>query len=163
MRLKHNLPLLSFMAVLGVYSVYFTDRYVIAANSTVSNCLHAKYFLVDKWDTDVGVGDLAAFKMMTENPLYPIGRKWIKQVVATEGMTVSVGTEQVKISDGRTIKSSMDHTMSYLKLQPSDIKPFVTLGQGQLFMMGDTRTSYDSRYWGPVEQQHILGKAYALF
>lgn len=163
MQLKHSLPMLSFMAALGAYSVYFTDRYVIAANSTVSNCLHATYFLVDKWDHDVGVGDLAAFQMMTKNPLYPTGRKWIKQVVATEGMTVSVNKEQVSVSDGRTIKSSMDHTMSYLKLQPSDIKPVVTLRQGEFFMMGDTRTSYDSRYWGPVEQQHILGKAYALF
>jgi conjugal transfer pilin signal peptidase TrbI len=163
MRLKRSLPILSFIAVLGMYSVYFMDRYVIAANSTVSNCLHATYFLVDKWDQDVGVGDLAAFKMMVENPLYPTGRKWIKQVVATEGMTVRVDRERVRFSDGRTIESNMDHTMGYLKLEPSDIKPVVTLGRGQLFMMGDTRTSYDSRYWGAIEQQHILGKAYALF
>lgn len=151
------------MAALGAYSLYFTERYVIAANSTVSNCLHATYFLVDKWDQDVGVGDLAAFKMMTKNPLYPTSRKWIKQVVATEGMTVTVDRERVQFSDGRIIESNMDHTMGYLKLEPSDIKPVVTLRQGQFFMMGDTRTSYDSRYWGPVEQQNILGKAYALF
>lgn len=160
---KLSVQMFVLLAVVGLYMAYFHSRYVIAANSAVSNCLQASYFLVDTWDKDVSVNDLAAFVMNIENPVYPVGRKWIKQVVAVDGMTVNVSESSVKFSDGREIKNSMTHTMSFLHLEVSDIKPVVTLTEGQLFMMGDTQTSYDSRYWGPVTQQDILGKAYALF
>ncbi|WP_449357414.1 S26 family signal peptidase [Alishewanella longhuensis] len=32
----------------------------------------------------------------------------------------------------------------------------------EFFMMGETITSYDSRYWGTVKQEDIIGKAYAI-
>lgn len=150
-------------ALIGAYLTYAHSRYVIAANSTASNCLQSKYFIVDTWDQDVSAGELAAFQMNIENPLYPVGKKWIKQVVATEGMTVNVTPNETTISNGRIIKNSMEHTMAYLKVAPKDIKAVTTLKAGELFMMGDTRTTYDSRYWGPIKQADVIGKAYALF
>ena len=160
---KSSMQMLLIMVGVGLYLTYAHSRYVIAANSTASNCLQSKYFLVDTWDKDVSAGELAAFTMNIENPLYPVGRKWIKQVVATEGMTVNVTTEKTSISDGRVVYNNMDHTMGYLKLSPEDIKPTTVLGPGELFRMGDTRTTYDSRYWGPIQQSDVLGTAYALF
>ncbi|HFK8926414.1 MULTISPECIES: signal peptidase I [Gammaproteobacteria] len=155
--------MIGLLTVVGLYLSYAHTRYVIAANSTASNCLQATYFLVDTWDKEVKAGQLAAFTMNVENKLYPVGRKWIKQVAATEGMTVNVTTEQTTISDGRVIKNNMEHTMAYLNISPDEIKQTTTLAAGQLFMMGDTKTTYDSRYWGPIQQADVIGVAYALF
>lgn len=160
---KSSIQMIGLLAVVGVYLSYAHSRYVIASNSSSSNCLKATYFIVDTWDKDVKAGDLAAFTMNVENRLYPVGRKWIKQVVATEGMTVNVTTDVTTISNGRVIHNNMDHTMAYLKISADDIKHKTELDDGELFMMGDTRTTYDSRYWGPIKQEDVLGKAYALF
>lgn len=155
--------MIGLLILVGLYLFYAHTRYVIASNSTSSNCLQATYFLVDTWDKNVKAGDLAAFTMNIENGLYPAGLKWIKQVVATEGMTVNVNTDVTTISDGRVIKNSMDHTMAYLKISPADIKHTTELADGELFMMGDTQTTFDSRYWGPIQQTDVIGRAYALF
>lgn len=160
---KSSLQMIGVLTVVGLYLCYAHTRYVIAANSTASNCLQATYFLVDTWDKSVKAGELAAFTMNIENSLYPVGRKWIKQVVATEGMTVHVTTEETTVSDGRVFKNNMDHTMAYLKISPTEIKKTTALGAGQLFMMGDTKTTYDSRYWGPIQQSNVIGQAYAIF
>jgi signal peptidase I len=38
--------------------------------------------------------------------------------------------------------------------------PPTTIPEGQYFMMGDNRDdSYDSRYWGPVKRDQIVGRA----
>jgi conjugal transfer pilin signal peptidase TrbI len=34
---------------------------------------------------------------------------------------------------------------------------------GTVWMMGDTRDSFDSRYWGPLPMAQIRGRAYALY
>jgi conjugal transfer pilin signal peptidase TrbI len=37
------------------------------------------------------------------------------------------------------------------------------LAQDDLWIMGATRDSFDSRYWGPLPSHQIIGRAYALF
>lgn len=163
MKLKELWPVCLLMIIIGIYFYYFNSRYIIASNSTASNCLQASVFLVDTWDKEVGVNDLAAFVMNKPNKVYPLGGKWIKQVVATQGMTVHVFEDKVTISDGRTIQNGMTHVLSFLQQTIADIEPVHTLSTGQLFMMGDTKTTYDSRYWGAITTQNVLGKAYAIF
>jgi len=33
----------------------------------------------------------------------------------------------------------------------------------QFWVMGDTRDSFDARYWGLLSMQQVRGRAYALF
>ena len=48
-----------------------------------------------------------------------------------------------------------------LLIKPDDE---ITLGQNEYFMLGDnTMNSYDSRYWGPVSGDSIIGKATRIY
>lgn len=35
--------------------------------------------------------------------------------------------------------------------------------EGRVWLMGRTKLSFDSRYWGSVPMDHILGRAYPLW
>lgn len=39
----------------------------------------------------------------------------------------------------------------------------VVLGEKEFFVMGTTQESFDSRYWGPINRDAIIGKARPLF
>ena len=37
------------------------------------------------------------------------------------------------------------------------------IGKGKYFVAGDSPRSYDSRYWGTIDEKEIIGKAFPLF
>lgn len=46
--------------------------------------------------------------------------------------------------------------------QPGDFDADYTLGDDQVFLLGSTQESFDSRYWGPVTTASIIGTATPL-
>jgi len=38
----------------------------------------------------------------------------------------------------------------------------MVLNKDQVFLMGTTKESFDSRYWGPVRRDSIIGRALPL-
>ena len=47
-----------------------------------------------------------------------------------------------------------------LKRPPEDFHADFTVPEGTYFILGDTRDSYDSRYWGPLPAEALRGRAY---
>ncbi|MBN2227486.1 MAG: signal peptidase I [candidate division Zixibacteria bacterium] len=100
-------------------------------------------------------GDVIIFK-------YPGDRatNYIKRCVAVEGQTVEIRNKVLYI-DGKVFENP-----PYSKFTETDIKsgrdnfgPY-HVPRGSYFMMGDNRdNSYDSRFWGPVSRDLILGEA----
>ena len=83
---------------------------------------------------------------------------FIKRVIGLPGDTISWNTTQVMVN-GVTLKEPYLSAPSNLSNQP----PF-TLPPNQYFVMGDNRPqSSDSRSWGPVPKDYIIGKATVLF
>lgn len=44
-----------------------------------------------------------------------------------------------------------------------DFDKNMTLKAGEFFLMGTTKESFDSRYWGPIHREAIIGYAYPVF
>lgn len=86
----------------------------------------------------------------------PSTEEYIKRVIALPG-------EQVEGRDGRVYVDGRELVEPYLPQGPTT-RDFdaVTLGEGQLWVMGDNRdNSSDSRTFGPIEMSTVVGRAFA--
>lgn len=103
---------------------------------------------------DPNKGDVIVFSY----PKDP-NRHFIKRVIGKEGDTVH-------IDDGKVYVNSLALKESYLEpslIGSSNWGPNV-VGLGQYFVLGDNRkASNDSRSWGTISDQHIVGKYLARY
>lgn len=104
-------------------------------------------------------GDIVIFK-------YPRNPKvnYIKRCVAVEGQTIEI-KDKVLYVDGKRIQDPPlgKHTNPHIRPKGRDPRdnfgPY-KVPKGHLFMMGDNRdNSADSRYWGALPRELVLGKA----
>jgi signal peptidase I len=84
---------------------------------------------------------------------------YIKRVIGVEGQVVSIKANsdhsEAIFIDGRELEEP------YLKKTPhSFVINKWKLGKGEVFVLGDNRNnSSDSRWWGPINEKSIIGKA----
>jgi signal peptidase I len=91
----------------------------------------------------------------------PADTNFIKRVVATPGDTL-------KIVDGHAIVNGESIPDDFIRpcgtAPECDFPKEITIPPDHYFMMGDNRgASDDSRFWGPVPKDWIIGKAFATY
>jgi len=106
--------------------------------------------------------DIVVFKY-PEDP----ERDFIKRIVAVGGDVIE-GRNKVIYVNGEPLDDPYAvHTDSEVKPrghEPRDNFGPITVPPGKYFMMGDNRDqSYDSRYWGFVDFQSLVGKAMIIY
>ncbi len=110
----------------------------------------------------VNQGDIVTF----DNP-YPSADKHdavlIKRVIAIEGQIVDFKDGLVLI-DGEALDESYIHGLPSEPLSTQypgvDLSFPYQVPQDEIWVMGDNRiNSLDSRYFGPIEEEHLLGRA----
>ncbi len=111
---------------------------------------------------EIGRGDVIVFR-------FPKDRKvdYIKRVIGTPGDTVEIQDKKVFVN-GKPIADSHAHiastTILDTKSSPRDNMGPILVPEDRVFVMGDNRdNSYDSRFWGFVDQKDVLGKAFILY
>ena len=123
---------------------------------------HRVYWLVRNPER-VGRGDYVLFR--SRDLIARMGvtktEEMLKLVGCDEGDLLTVTGEKKFFCNGEYLVRAKD-----LSLKAVPLRHFVfngTIPTGYMFVMGQHRDSYDSRYFGLVEKSRIRAKAYPLF
>jgi signal peptidase I len=146
---------------------YETGQYVL-----VNKALYARLDLgalskwVPFWDSDNGAryvfhpphrGDVVVF----EPPIPNRGdRDFIKRIIGEPGDHVVVKDGRVSVNGRQLHEQYIPNVQTFCGGQYCD----VTLGPDEYYVMGDNRAnSSDSRLWGPVRGDRIVGKSWLIY
>ena len=158
-------------AVIALFATTFVvQAFKIPTGSMESNLLIGDHLLVNKFVyglhpsplskllpyKELKRGDVIVFK-------YPNSPEvaYVKRLIGLPGEKVEMVGRTVYI-DGKPLKEDytqyIDSSSIYERYGPFNVP------QGQYFAMGDNRdNSQDSRFWGFIPRDHIIGKALAIY
>lgn len=116
------------------------------------------HLFIDKISFEIkGLKDIERGDIVVFDPPASVKTKddipFIKRVIGLPGETISIKSGVVYIN-GALLNEP------YISEKPfGDFKPYI-IPDNMIFLMGDNRNdSYDSRSWGPLPVQNIIGKA----
>lgn len=150
---------IAFVLVFGFVKPVVADSRYVGSGSMIPTLkvghgtLQKDRVLINKLAYDFGEprrGDIALFENVEGG-----GDDLIKRVIAVEGDTVEIRHGTLYVNGKRRAEP-------YLKRRPKDLRSFgpETVPEDHIFVMGDNRAlSYDSRYFGPVPEDKLIGEA----
>ena len=138
---------------------------VIPSGSMENTLLIGDHLLVSRFGYDAGVPltslhvslwkDPHRQQVIVFHPPLPGANDYIKRVIGVPGDKLEIRRGAVWINGKVLVEPYVTFPMN-----PNETYPYqsVTVPPGQYFVMGDNRgNSYDSRYWGFVPRENIIG------
>ncbi len=142
------------------FRVYIAKPFIVNGASMDPTFESGDYLIVDELSyqfKNPERGSVVIFK-------YPIdpSKSFIKRIIGLPGETVSLKNGKVTIFNAENPEGfSFDEP--YVRLKKSD-NLSRTLGEGEYFVLGDNRAgSADSRIWGPLPKENIIGRPIIRF
>ena len=91
------------------------------------------------------------------------GAKLLKIVAARGGDTVRVEDDGVWVNDKIFLAVPLQGIAGRLKVDLGALKKTITVPPHQLYLVGNTDRSYDSRFWGTIDEKNVVGRAVAIW
>lgn len=152
---------LTIIALLIVVPIryYVFQPFIVKGQSMEPNFENGDYLIVDELSYHLRApqrGEVIVFKY----PLDP-SQRYIKRIIGLPGETVEIKdgkidiygeNSEVKILDELTYLPSFTQTEGNIR---------ITLNKNEYFVLGDNRlgmSSYDSRRWGSLPRENIIGR-----
>jgi signal peptidase I len=142
------------------FRLYIAQPFIVDGASMSPTFETGNYLIVDELSYQFQTperGSVLIFKY----PKDPT-KSFIKRVIGLPGETISISDGQVTIINTQH-PEGLSLNEPYIKLSKQD-SSHNTLGPNEYFVLGDNRlASADSRMWGPVPSQNIVGRPLIRF
>ncbi len=150
----------SIIAILIVIPIriFIAQPFIVSGASMNETFQSGEYIIVDQvsyYFEKPNRGDVIIFRY-PRNP----SKFFIKRIIGLPGDTIEIQNSTVTITNGKHPEGlTLDE--SYIKsMQPAPVLT-ETLGEREYFVMGDNRDhSSDSRSWGVLQEDRIVGRAF---
>jgi len=138
---------------------FLFQPFFVRGQSMEPNFTNGDYLIIDEISYRLSPpqrGEVIVFKY-PNNP----SQRYIKRIIGLPGETVEVKNGKVVIyhqGEEQGLLDESDYLLPNIQT-PGDIR--VSLDEGEFFVLGDNRLlSSDSRRWGPLRREHIIGKVF---
>jgi conjugal transfer pilin signal peptidase TrbI len=154
------------MLTLAVLVLSFSSRYQISFTQSATACLPITAAMIDTKNRTPKRGHLMSFLIRKAEPYFAQGTNFVKIAAGISGDKVTIDIDGVTVTSPEGVvtryETSASRMLAYTKLSEKDIKREFIVPEGQYFALGTLPASFDSRYWGLVEQSDVIGVGYAL-
>ncbi len=138
----------------------FTRHYKIGLN--LDKSIDCRFYLIEK-GVMPAKGECVAFRCKDLGPYFPEGFTFIKWLVGTEGDRIETGPDGKDFYiNGRFVARARDTDSRGRPVSPMAVLER-RVCRGCFFVLGDHPRSYDSRYWGYVHKDQVIGKAVCIY
>lgn len=151
------------LAIFIVVYIFLFQPHQVKGNSMLPSFENGEYLLTNKINYRINEpkrGEVIVFKAPRDE-----NYDYIKRIIALPGETVSIKNSQLYIN-----KELFDESVYLPKSFKSRAGRFLnenrqyTLKNNEFFVLGDNRDhSSDSRDWGPIQKENIIGKAWLIY
>ncbi len=157
---RETFELIRFIVIAGLiiipFRIFIAQPFIVNGASMNPTFETNQYLIVDQltYRTQEPIrGDVIIFR-------FPLNPKdfYIKRVIGLPTETVTIEGSKVYIQKEGEEKIQLDEP--YIEFEANN-NISVTLGEDEYFVMGDNRpNSSDSRHWGVLPKEFIVGRAY---
>ncbi|MEK7184249.1 MAG: signal peptidase I [Patescibacteria group bacterium] len=138
---------------------FVAQPFIVEGKSMEPTLSNSEYLIVDKIEYRLHQpkrGDVIVFKA----PEAP-DQNYIKRIIGLPGETVTIKDASVFVNNKRIDEQYIaGHTINPASTESPTFFLEQKLGPDEYFVMGDNRDhSSDSRRWGPLPKENIVGKA----
>ncbi len=145
------------LAIVIPIRYFLFQPFFVKGQSMEPNFENGNYLIIDELSYRFRVperGEVIVFKYPNDP-----SQRYIKRVIGLPGETIEIKEGKVIIHQQDSSVKVLDES-SYLgqnSITSGDIK--ITIGEKEYFVMGDNRiASYDSRRWGLLPKENIIGR-----
>lgn len=147
-------------AVITAATTWFSHSYKLILVLNSDKCIPGSVFVVDTRQKHVNSGELVMF-MSPQTDILPSGINIIKLVAGVQGDRVEVGQFSVS-NNSHKFPAPIDSAAKALNIDTRTLTGTRTVEKDRLFVLGTLAGSYDSRFFGPIKTQQVIGRAYLI-
>jgi signal peptidase I len=161
------------LAIVLPIRALIAQPYIVSGDSMINTFQNANYLIVDEISFrfnepkrgEVIILKAPATALALQRVSTTSNIDYIKRIIGLPGETVEINGDQVKIYNkeypqGEILNEPYIHIDKTIPSPFSNLKEKVTLKDNEYYVMGDNRhNSSDSRLWGVLPKENIIGKA----